>query len=134
SGFSFPKFQTNGRGIIQPDDKVLVSGKRYAADGGNFEVARFDTAELDVGGITLKKKGTLIVTGTSRSETMGVWFRARDQRVVAYCGGVSRRMAPVKVKRIALFGLAGNDTITIQTGIRGSYLGGGDGADTLNGG
>lgn len=134
SGFSYPKVESNGRAIIQPDGKVLVSGKRYVADGGNFEVIRLDTGALDVGVITLNRKGTLIVTGTAKAESMGVWFRNRDQRVVAYCGTVSRAMAPSKVKRIALFAGAGNDTITIQTGIRGSYLGGEDGADTMNGG
>lgn len=135
TGAAFPKVTDNGRAIIQNDGKVLVSGSRIGGtDAGTFQVLRIDTGAMDLGTITLNRKGTLIVTGTSRSEELGVRFRARDSRIVAWVGNVSRAMAPSKVKRIALFAGAGNDLITIGAGVRGSYLGGEDGADTLNGG
>jgi uncharacterized delta-60 repeat protein len=133
SGATYPKVIDNGRALIQSDGKLLVSGKRFTSDGGGFEVLRLDVGTLGGGTITLNKKGTLIVTGTALNEDMGVRFRTRDGRVVAWVGSNSRAMAPSAVKRIALFGGKGNDTITIGAGVRGSYLGGEDGADTLTG-
>jgi uncharacterized delta-60 repeat protein len=134
SGATFPKVQDNGRALIQSDGKLLVSGKRFTADGGNFEVLRLDTGTLDVGTVSLNTKGTLILTGTPAGEDMGVRFRTKDSRVVVWIGNESRAFAPSKVKRIALFGRAGNDTLTIGEGIRGAYIGGEDGNDILNGG
>jgi uncharacterized delta-60 repeat protein len=134
SGATFPKVQDNGRALIQSDGKLLVSGKRFTADGGNFEVLRLDTGTLDVGTVSLNSKGTLILTGTPAGEDMGVRFRTKDSRVVVWIGNESRAFAPSKVKRIALFGRAGNDTLTIGEGIRGAYIGGEDGNDILNGG
>lgn len=134
TGASFPKVQDNGRALVQPDGKVLVSGKRFTADGGSFEVLRLDTGPLELGTVSLNSKGTLIVTGTIGGDDMGVRFRARDSRVVVWIGNESRAYAPSKIKRIALFGRAGNDTMTIGEGIRGAYIGGEDGHDTLTGG
>jgi uncharacterized delta-60 repeat protein len=134
SGATFPKVQDNGRALIQSDGKLLVSGKRFTADGGNFEVLRLDTGAQDLGVVSLNSKGTLIVTGTAGADDMGVRFRNRDSRVVVWINNDSRAYAPSKIKRIALFGRAGNDTMTIGEGIRGAYIGGEDGHDTLIGG
>ncbi len=133
-GASYPRVQNNGRALVQSDGKVLVSGKRFGTDGGNFEVLRLDTGTLGGGTITLNKKGTLIITGTAFAEDLGVRFRAKDGRFVAWVGTNSRAMAPSAVKRIAIFAGDGADTITVGAGVRGSYLGGEGGADTLNGG
>jgi uncharacterized delta-60 repeat protein len=134
NGATYPKVEDNGRAAVQSDGKVLVSGKRFTADGGDFEVLRLDTGTLGGGTISLNKKGTLIVTGTAFGEDLGVRFRAKDGRIVAWVGTNSRAMAPSSVKRIAIFAGDGNDTVTIGAGVRGSYLGGEGGADTLNGG
>jgi Ca2+-binding RTX toxin-like protein len=132
-GGTFPKVIDNGRALIQSDGKLLVSGKRFTSDGGGFEVLRLDVGPLGGGTITLNKKGTLIVTGTALAEDIGVRFRAKDGRFVAWVGSNSRAMAPSAVKRIALFGGDGNDTITVGAAVRGSYLGGEGGNDTLTG-
>jgi Ca2+-binding RTX toxin-like protein len=84
--------------------------------------------------MTLNRKGTLIVVGTDLGEELGARIRARDGRLCVWAGNNSRAFALSKVKRIAFFAAKGDDTITIQPGVRGCYLGGEDGNDTLNGG
>ncbi len=134
NGAAYPKVLDNGRALVQNDGKALISGKRFTADGGNFEVLRVDSAALDLGTVSLNTKGTLIVTGTPAGEEIGVRFRTRDSRVVVWIGQNSRALAPSKVKRIALFGRGGDDTLIIGAGIRGAYIGGEDGNDSLQGG
>jgi Ca2+-binding RTX toxin-like protein len=127
-----PRFGFNGRALVQGDGKTIVSGDRFGPDG--FEAGRIDSGELGVGVIRLNRKGTLLVYGTNAGELISVGVRGRDGKFVARVGNLALGFAPSRIKRIAIFAGAGNDTVNIGNGVRGAYAQGDDGSDILNGG
>ena len=131
NGVALPRFNFNDTAIVQPDGKVLVSGDRFGPDGA--EIARIDTGELGIGEIRLNKRGTLLVYGTNAGELISIGVR-KDGKFVARVGTLAIGYAPSKIKRIAMFAGAGNDTININRAVKGTYAQGDDGFDTLNGG
>ena len=98
-------------------------------------IDRYDLLKVDGGaGIVLNSKGTLTVGGTSDDDSISLGIRARDGKLIVRVGTLAMGMAPSKVKRIRIYGQDGDDTVTIGTGVKGSYISGGNGADTVTGG
>jgi uncharacterized delta-60 repeat protein len=132
AGVALPKFTFNQTAIVAPTTgDVYVSGDRFGPDGA--EIARIDAGELGIGQIRLNRKGTLLIYGTGAGELISVGVRA-DGKFIARVGTLAQGFAPSKVKRIAIFANAGNDTININRAVKGTYAQGDDGFDTLNGG
>lgn len=76
--------------------------------------------------------GVLSILGTPGNDAIGVTATATT--VTANCNGNLRTMSTAGVTRIAVDGLAGDDTVTLGTGAVGGLLMGGAGNDTLVGG
>src|SRR4029079_19669985 len=83
---------------------------------------------------TLNRKGTLVFLTTNENDAITVSMRYRDYRLIVRLGTQTQSFTPSKVKRIVLYAMDGNDTITIGAGVKGVYADGGAGNDTLNGG
>lgn len=86
------------------------------------------------GDIALTPRGTLMVDGTSDNDVISVAKREKDGRLVARVNDDAKSFVQSRVKRIAISSRSGNDLVTIGPQIRGVYIDGGEGNDTLRGG
>jgi uncharacterized delta-60 repeat protein len=112
---------------------VLVAGSTTSSPA-DWQITRLQGGAGAPRKATLNRKGTLVFTTTNNDDTIGINLRYRDNRLIVRLGTQTQSFTPSKVKRIAFFALAGNDTITIGPGVRGTYVDGGEGNDTINGG
>ena len=128
-------FPTTGDATVLPDGSVVFANTRDRANKPHDLV--FAKLQGGLGtriDVTLNSKGTLIVSGTASNDHIEVAIRPDGRLVVRGDDGFAKTFAPSRVKRIAVFANAGDDTVTIGSRVRGSYLDGGDGNDTLTGG
>ncbi len=123
------------------DDGDVLFGGKLLKKGGTFQVVRVDGGASELPTMTLSSKGTLLVHGTSGNDTIGVSIRKTDGRlIVRSSSSLNPALATVKsfnaarVRRIAIFGGDGIDTVSIGEGVRGSYIDGEAGDDYLQGG
>lgn len=87
------------------------------------------------GGGTIDAKlsnGVLTVRGTNAANN--IKLNLSGDNLVAVVDGKKKSFAASSVKKIKVFGLDGNDVITIGSGVKATRLDGGGGNDTLNGG
>ena len=84
--------------------------------------------------IDLSAKGTLVVRGSNSSDAIDLRIRKSDGRLIAQVGDVEQSFNPSKVKRINVYGYGGNDSITVESGVRGIFADAGAGNDTILGG
>ncbi len=115
-----------------------VSATQAVADDLQNADAKFVAAlhaeGLDSWKISFNTKGTLLLRGTNSSDTMDLHIRERDGRLIATVGDVVQSFNPSKVKRIGIYGYAGNDRVTVESGVRAIFADGGAGKDTILGG
>ncbi|HYO09305.1 MAG TPA: hypothetical protein VER17_10065 [Tepidisphaeraceae bacterium] len=121
---------------VNDNGTVLVGGRTAASAGnaGDWSITRLQPGAGGPRRPVLNAKGSLLYTTTNDADAISLGIRARDGRLVVRLGDYAQSFSPSKVKRIAIFALGGNDTVTVGAGVRGTYVDGGDGADTLNGG
>lgn len=84
--------------------------------------------------IRMTRIGTLQIAGTSGADTVPITRRARDGKILAVIGDQARVLLPQMVKRIQVFGYGGDDVVTIGPNVRGAFIDGGGGSDTITGG
>jgi Ca2+-binding RTX toxin-like protein len=118
---------------VQEDGSALVAG----GVGGDVRVWRIaggdpDPQEARIG---IERGRKLVVRGVDADETIDVYVRHRDGRIVARVGNYARSFRPSRVRRVVVLGGDGADSIHVHDGLPGSgaYLDGGDGDDTLGG-
>jgi uncharacterized delta-60 repeat protein len=123
--------------LVLPDGSVILAGVRPDGQPVGFIISKLEGGEgtpSPVPTITLNAKGTLMVTTTDAKDLVSLSIRQSDGRLILRSGTFARSFAVSTVKRIAIYTLGGDDTVTIGAGVRGSYVEAGDGADTVNGG
>jgi len=122
--------------LVNSDGKVIDGGSTMgdATDHGDWQLTRLQNGAGGPRRPTLNAKGTLIYRTTNDAEVISLSIRGRDGKLIVRCDDFAQSFTPSKVKRIAIYSLAGNDKITIGGGVRASYVDGGDGNDTINGG
>src|SRR5690606_4599697 len=111
---------------------------RSTAYGGRSAVTILKAAlatdpakSLAPGTIQLAADGTLLARGTTGNDEIKVYYRKGKIRVE-----LNRKSAnsdPTQVRGLYLQGDGGNDRIELSQSIRGGYLAGGRGRDTLSG-
>jgi hypothetical protein len=116
---------------------VALQASQIGDTSNNFADAKnLGTFNVNIGvpkpTITLSDTGTLTVNGTDGSNTITLSLVKKQVRVVA--DGITRNFAPKQVKKIEVFGKAGNDTISAGSGIKNVFFDGGAGNDNLTGG
>jgi Ca2+-binding RTX toxin-like protein len=131
-----PTDMTTGDAEVLGDGSVIIANTRDRSDGTiqDFVFAKVAGGEglpLDV---RLNLRGTLIAYGTDAADHISLYIRSRDGRLIYRSDDFVMSFAPSRVKRIAIFAGGGDDTVTIGTGVRGSYAQGDAGNDTLSGG
>jgi uncharacterized delta-60 repeat protein len=118
---------------LDPQGRAVVSG--YVPVGSSDYpgfVARLQ-ADEHADGINFTGGDTLTVDGTRSPDTISV-TRSGDN-LVAKLNNLSRSYPAARVKRLFVFGNAGNDLISIgSAGVLGADVYGGDGNDRLSGG
>lgn len=82
--------------------------------------------------IALSSKGILSVVGTSQADN--IYVSSFKGRITAKVNNTSQTFSATKVKKIKIYGMAGNDTIAIGKGVMGCYIDDGAGNDTVRGG
>jgi uncharacterized delta-60 repeat protein len=124
----------NGLAIrVNSNGTVIVGGSTVGADA-DWQLTRLQGGAGSPRKATLNRKGTLVFTTTNDADTLSIAMRYRDNRLIVRLGTQAQSFTPSKVKRIAFFTLAGNDSVTIGAGVRGMYVEAGEGNDTVNGG
>jgi uncharacterized delta-60 repeat protein len=86
---------------------------------------------------TRNSKGTLQVRGTSAGDTIQIYLRHRDNRIIVRVNGEAlvQSFSLKPVKRIQIFAGAGDDTVTISPGVAPkAYIEGAAGDDTITAG
>lgn len=74
----------------------------------------------------------VVVNGTTSGDVISVAFSSGD--LIVTKNGVENRYLAAAVSSLTINGLAGNDTITIGTGVMGVSINGNEGADLITGG
>jgi uncharacterized delta-60 repeat protein len=122
--------------LVNANGTVLVGGTTAAtADNpGDWQLTRLQNGAGAAPRPTLNSKGTLVFHTSNAAETIRLSIRTRDGKLILRLGDFAQSFTPSKVKRIAIYAGAGNDTITIGAGVRGTYVEAGDGNDTITGG
>jgi Ca2+-binding RTX toxin-like protein len=123
--------------LVLPDGSVVLAGSRPDGQDVGFVVTKLQGGQgtpSPAPTFSLNAKGTLMVTTTDANDLVSLSIRQSDGRLVLRSGTFATSFAVSKVKRIAIYTLGGDDIVTIGAGVRGSYVEGGAGADTLNGG
>lgn len=123
-------YAAGSRAYLPADGRVVVGGKKYTKTG-TFQTVRLNS---ELPQVSLNRKGTMIIYTSDNAETISFAVRSKDGRWVLRVGDYAQSLAPSRVKRIAMFTYGGNDTVTINLGVKGAYVEGGEGNDTLNGG
>jgi Ca2+-binding RTX toxin-like protein len=80
------------------------------------------------------RRGTLTIGATLGDDVVRVYRRSRDGRIVARVNEVAKSFKAKSIKRVIVYGYAGDDTITFGPGVRNGYIDGGAGDDSLAGG
>ncbi|HEV8607253.1 MAG TPA: calcium-binding protein [Tepidisphaeraceae bacterium] len=113
---------------------IALQGNQVSDTSNHFIAANANLRKftVNVPKAVLAADGTLIVNGTNGNNTINLSLVSGSVR--ATVDGVSKSFTATSVKRISINGLAGNDTITIGAGVRGSAVDGGVGNDTVTGG
>ncbi len=125
----------SGDSAVLPDGSVLFANTRdRVGKPHDLVFAKLAGGEGTPADITLNAKGTLIIYGTPIADHISLYLRGRDGRLIVRADDYVRSFSPSRVKRIAIFGGDGDDVETIGPGIRGAYLEGDNGNDTLTGG
>jgi uncharacterized delta-60 repeat protein len=121
---------------VNANGTVLVGGTTASTIGnpGDWQITKLQSGAGGPRRPVLNAKGSLLYTTNNTAEKISLSIRGRDGRLVVRCDDYAQSFAPSKVKRIAIFALAGNDIITVGDGVRGTYVDAGDGADTIHGG
>jgi Ca2+-binding RTX toxin-like protein len=84
--------------------------------------------------IFLGTTGTLLLRGTNAGDAINLRLRQSDGRLVARVGEAVQSFNPASVKRIAVYGFGGDDTVTVEPGVRAVFVDGGADRDTIFGG
>jgi Ca2+-binding RTX toxin-like protein len=128
---------STGRPTYTKNNAWNIATQTIANDLQNAD-AKFVSALHDQGyypwNIYLSSKGTLSLRGTNASDTIDVQIRNSDDRLVVSVNDAVQSFAPAKVKKIAVYGYGGNDSITVGSKIPGIFADGGTGNDTILGG
>ncbi len=123
---------SNGLALrVNANGSVVVGG---STGGEDWMLTRLQGGAGTPRKATLNRKGTLIFKTTNDDDTISINMRYRDNRLIVRLGTQTQSFTPSKVKRIAIFAMDGDDRVTLGAGVRGSYVEGGLGNDTLNGG
>jgi uncharacterized delta-60 repeat protein len=123
--------------LVNPaDGSVIVGGVHNPskARGYDWRLTKLQGGAGRTPPATLNLRGTLLYNALDSDDTIQLTIRRLDGRLVLRNGDFAQSFATSRVKRIAIFAAGGDDTVTIGPGVRGAYVDGGDGADTLNGG
>ncbi len=115
------------------DNAVQAVASDLAGADGKF-VAALRAEGFYPWNIYLSSKGTLLLRGTGGNDAINLRLRERDGRLVVRVGDAVQSFAPSKVKKIAVYGYDGSDTITVEPGVRAIFADGGAGKDTILGG
>jgi Ca2+-binding RTX toxin-like protein len=122
--------------IEQPDGNALFAATRMNDDFTHSIVfERLQGAPLP-GSPTIKlnRSGTLTVTGTSQADVIRVYRRSRDHRMVVRVNDVARSFKLHTIRHAAIYAGAGDDDVSIGSGVLYDYADGGSGNDYLLGG
>jgi Ca2+-binding RTX toxin-like protein len=113
---------------------VAIQSNQVSNTAGTFVGARtLGTFAVNVPRAVLTADGTLVVNGTNGNNTIGLSiFNSTAVRAVS--DGIIANFSRTAVKRISVFGMSGNDIITIGAGVFGSHIDGGAGDDAITGG
>jgi Ca2+-binding RTX toxin-like protein len=131
-----PNQRSTGDSAVLPDGSVVFATTREFVASGRHDMVfvKLQGGEGNPASVALNGKGTLIVTGTGGDDAITLSIRSRDGRFIARADDFAKSFAPSRVKRIAVFAGGGADSVSVAPGVRGAYLDGGDGDDTLTGG
>ena len=129
-----PNADTTGDATVLNDGAVVIAGTRTRGENHDLVLAKIAGGEGTPVDVRLNGRGSLIMYGTAGNDHIDLYIRGRDGRLMARSDDFVKSFAPSKVKRIAIFAGAGNDTVTIGVGVKGSYAQGDDGDDTISGG
>jgi Ca2+-binding RTX toxin-like protein len=112
---------------------IAIQGNQVSDTKNNFVAAKnLGTFNVNVAKVVLAADGTLIANGTSGNNKITVSLVSGKLNVVN--DGATSSFTATSVKKINVYGLAGNDTITIGAGVIGSGVDGGTGDDVISGG
>lgn len=112
---------------MDSDGDFVITWRSQSQDGSNYGTyaQRYenDFARLD--------GGLLRVEGTSGNDTIS--WQLESSMLVVRRNGIALSFADANVTSIEVYASDGDDTVTIGAGVRGTYVLGGNGNDTLTG-
>jgi Ca2+-binding RTX toxin-like protein len=130
-----PNQFVSGDAAVLPDGAVVFANTRdRIGKPHDLVIAKVEGGAGAPADVKLNAKGTLIFKGTPVADHVGITLRNRDGKLIVRADDYVKSFAPSRVKRIAVFGNDGDDVLTIGPGVRGGYLEGDNGDDTLTGG
>lgn len=113
---------------------TVTTATGQVTDAAGFSVATtgLGTFTVKVANAVLSSSGILRVIGRNKNDT--ILLSAKSKTTYVTLNGKQTKFSTSKIKTIQVYGLAGNDVITIGSGVIGCTLDGGVGKDTITGG